>query len=683
MQTQFAVIKLANTEAAARVRVYVAYADGRWAATMQQGTGRGSLLLLRTSGALEPRIAHIRNGLGTVNNRAKPFVEIAMLLKRHCQFLARTAYYDDPLDWRVEETSVLTFKEVCVASLSAYTADIWRGLLWRLYAADSAERQARWSAVFTNAIALHARPRADWPRLLTGNLLVSHTVEWRGRQFDRQYGGASYLATRDHLRQVGRLLRKSIAMSRLGENFRSEYDALVERLRYTPTTVADFSDVQRARLTLALQKIHNCTIEVADCGHFEDAASIRLVFGSAQQRWCSYCYQHHAVDVQDMRNRDGSLQRWPVSEAYYSNESGTYWSYDRDGDARSPTDSRGEEAIRSYGTNVLRVLVPDRSIKSSHFGDFLMGVELEMTAGGAQVYAAAKDVRRRLGADYCIVKADGSLPGNGFEIVTAPRGLAEHVRRISDWEISPAYRAWDTGQCGMHVHIASRAFTEMTLGKFLIFFNTHANANFIKRIAGRHPLRDDWARRYCGLEDQAILDNPKLAIKGKSPERYRIVNVLNMTVAEARRLGLRVDTSGKYDTVEVRVFKASLRKERLLAQVEFAHAAVMFCRVASYRQLTGEAFMAWLQTCTKMYPNLSDWLGARTSKQLRDLKVKSMEEACADRDSSGPIAAPAPRTTRPRRALPAGINDTILPPVPRARPRAARRTLDEIARDRF
>ena len=115
--------------------------------------------------------------------------------------------------------------------------------------------------------------------------------------------------------------------------------------------------------------------------------------------------------------------------------------------------------------------------------------------------------------------------------------------------------------------------------------------------------------------------DPVKAIKSSADRdvgssRYRMVNLCNLTWDEKDRLkveGVDRDCKGNYSTVELRIFRASLKKERLLAQVEFSHAAVMFCRTASYHQLTGDAFKTWLEKRAD-YKNLSRWFGLRVPK---------------------------------------------------------------------
>jgi len=355
--------------------------------------------------------------------------------------------------------------------------------------------------------------------------------------------------------------------------------------------------------------------EICDCGHIEVVGNTHDV---RNDTWCASCFADDTVFVEDQD------EYWPRDDAYYHESNGLYYSYEEsnDDDDDYDTDDNDEEpsGLMSYSTNVLRHLERDVSIHSGPFGNFTLGVELEMCAGGrSSMRDAIEDVRDQLGEDYCIAKSDGSLPSDGFEIVTAPRGLDEHIRRFKSWQVKSGYRAWNAGTCGLHVHIDSRAFTPMTLGKFLMFINDDNNADFIRSLAGRHPKTDSQARHYCAADDQSLLTNPKTAVKGKDSARYRMVNVCNMDRDEMTRLGIdhyKFDTSGrKFNTVELRIFRASLKKERLLAQIEFTHAAVMFVRSASYRDLTHGAFKGWLAKSYALYPHLAAWYEVAPKKK--------------------------------------------------------------------
>jgi len=360
------------------------------------------------------------------------------------------------------------------------------------------------------------------------------------------------------------------------------------------------------------------SITECDCGHLEYDSETHTV-NSCEDTWCNSCFEEDAVYIE---NRD---EYWTRDDAYYHESDGCYYSYEEE-DEEDEDDNQDSDSLMSYSTNVLNYLSKDTTIKSSPHGEFLMGIEFEMeTKEGCSVNDAVSDVRDQLGEEYCVCKSDGSLGSYGLEIVTAPRGLAEHIKRFKGWDAKAHYRAWDTKRCGLHVHIDSHAFTQMTLGKFIMLINSEINVEFIRKIAGRHPNTDDQARSYCASEYQEILVNPKKAVKDKSHERFRMVNLQNLSYKESKRLTGLSAYHGEYDTVELRIFRASLLKPRMLAQIEFTHACVNFCRVASWRDLNQPSFIKWLKTVSSLYPNLADWYGVRR----RNTKVTA-ESQCRD-----------------------------------------------------
>ena len=382
--------------------------------------------------------------------------------------------------------------------------------------------------------------------------------------------------------------------------------------------------------------LHNEVLYCDHIGSTDDSGRVRV--SGRMRHYCNACMDNddlvvYANDTDEHMLRD---------DAYYHEDNDEWLSEEPDDDTYSENDydsdnDRNTDRLMSYSTNVLDHLSFDTSITSAPFGNFLLGVEFELVTRDS-MSDSVEDVRRQLGYEYCVCKSDGSLPDGGFEIVTAPRGLDEHIERFTKWNISNDYSAWKTGRCGMHVHIDSRAFTSLTLGKFIMLINAESNAEFIRKIAGRHPLMDSQARSYCRTETQTELTNPSKALKGKSGDRYTMINTANLKRPEAKRLGVPLHDSGRYNTVELRIYRASLKKERLLAQLEFTHAAVMFCRVASMRDLDGVSFLKWLKTTDNRYPHLADWYGVRrrpTAKGAEPAEVK-----CED------VVPPAPTTER-------------------------------------
>lgn len=362
--------------------------------------------------------------------------------------------------------------------------------------------------------------------------------------------------------------------------------------------------------------------EVLYCDHIGERDGRVRVSGRLRY-FCQNCMDNDDVVVY-AHDTDEHIAR---GDAYYDEYQDHWLSEEPDSDSDDSDSDSDPYRLMSYSTNALDHVEKDHTITSAPFGNFLMGVELEMVTRGS-ISEAVDNVRSELGEDYCICKSDGSLPDGGIEIVTAPRGLDEHISTFKGWEISSDYSAWKNNRCGMHVHIDSRAFTSLTLGKFIMLMNANTNAEFIRKIAGRHPLMDSQARSYCRTENQSELSNPSKALKGKSGDRYTIVNTTCLRNEEARRLGVNYVGERKFNTVELRIFRASLKKERLLAQIEFTHAAVMFCRVASMRDLDGVSFLKWLKTTDNRYPHLADWYGVRRRPTAKN--AEPTETKCED-----------------------------------------------------
>lgn len=422
---------------------------------------------------------------------------------------------------------------------------------------------------------------------------------WRGVRLDQ------FVAHRDTLRNIGRIV-----------NYAEHHDAgdMLDAIHGYLTESSACSNLVRNAVR-AWNDRSDYTISQASCGHWEwdDSCCETAVDGAV----CQTCFDEHYVVPE---NRE----RYYHQSNLYLHDDGNYYTYSEyDSDDH---DSSVGGLVRGYSTNVLETLSRDHSIVPSSFGEFLMGVELEVVPNNGRRSLTVKDTNATLCPGYAILKRDGSLAQGGFEIVTAPRGLKEHIERFSKWTPHKALRAWDPGCCGLHVHISSQAFSPATLGKFIEFINAPYNVRLISSIAGRHPDTDSQAREYCQTEGGLSLGNPKKTLDGKSDNRYHMVNTTNLGEHEAERLGIDMDTDEDdrpINTVELRIFRASLKKERLLAQIEFAHAAVMFCRATSMRELRRGHFLKWLQKAAGLYPNLARWFGVKANTAVIDEAPKA------------------------------------------------------------
>lgn len=218
-----------------------------------------------------------------------------------------------------------------------------------------------------------------------------------------------------------------------------------------------------------------------------------------------------------------------------------------------------------------------------------MGFELEVESDGDD-YTGPELVHSHLG-DLAYFKEDGSLD-DGFEIVTHPMTLA--YAHNMDWAwtkglIDKGYRSWDRSTCGLHVHVDRRGFNgRLHQYSFTLLLMRNKALSYL--IAGRQ------GSSYASFDRDARMEIPK-HLKGQNnyAQRYSAVNVLPTS------------------TLEVRMFRGSLKKERILAALEYVHSAVEYSRgarsgVGAEEYLTAPAFIQWLRGNRALYPNLLSYI---------------------------------------------------------------------------
>lgn len=231
-----------------------------------------------------------------------------------------------------------------------------------------------------------------------------------------------------------------------------------------------------------------------------------------------------------------------------------------------------------------------------------LGMELEVEVPGyrddyAKPFAQIENV---------YVKSDGSLT-NGFEIVTHPMSHDYFIHHFPWAEVnnlrSRGARSWDAGTCGIHVHISRAAFTGYShLWLFAHFI--HNNPLFVTRIAGRSESR--WA-----AFDPDHRRNIKEFVKPR--ERRRIYGAGDRYSA--------VNFNNEH-TLEVRVFRGSLRPERIMSAVDFVDAVFWYTKSLTSRDLVANnglspaRFVAWARERRAKYAGLNQIMDEYDSRNV-------------------------------------------------------------------
>lgn len=295
---------------------------------------------------------------------------------------------------------------------------------------------------------------------------------------------------------------------------------------------------------------------------------------------------------------DDTEQYTHIHDAHYCENNDEYY-----GDCDNmPPDM--VDGIYSYDTDIFDVKGRYAYSNNSRIGIFgkrlLYGIELEITGREYySAYSAADAFERGSMEHYAILKQDGSLD-DGFEIVTLPADLDSHKNTFKWDELCADMReAGMQGHYGhnngLHIHANRAAISPLTLGKILVFMNLPSNALFIQTIAQRDF--NSWCEIYPGEYDKV----GKSGKNGNMSGKYSAVNVLR-------------------NTVEFRIFKATLLSERLFKNLEFVDALIRWCKTeASARNLDCYAFRTYVRKYSKIYPNLNQFISERfESNENRD-----------------------------------------------------------------
>lgn len=249
---------------------------------------------------------------------------------------------------------------------------------------------------------------------------------------------------------------------------------------------------------------------------------------------------------------------------------GHYW--ESDGQYHSEQES-SNDGLDDYHDNDRSALLRGVDMTCAE----LLGIEIEtFIPNRIDVVEAC---RLRVPGVYFAEK-DGSLDDDcGCEFVFRPMTLAElrepesTVQSVVGCIRQRGGTAWDAGAgYGMHISVNRAAMTGFHTAKFVRFWNE--NQPLCERFAGRKETH--WAR-YHGAE--------KLPEYAKDRGKY---------------FAARVDGN----RVEVRIFRATLKPERIVRNAEFVDAVRVYTAQCAPHQCTEDAFLAWLakpeQSCYQL-----------------------------------------------------------------------------------
>lgn len=313
-------------------------------------------------------------------------------------------------------------------------------------------------------------------------------------------------------------------------------------------------------------------IDVVTCIQCEEYTYDSNASTFRSEYYCENCYSNYIYSCSH------------CDELYHSDDSYEHDHEDNDDDDNS--------VIHSYSYK------PATEFFGS--GKYYLGFELEVEAYNHSRFTGAEMAQDKLGA-HAYMKDDGSL-NDGFEIVTHPHTLEAYASPDFKWSFLEdlrrnSFKSWNTGTCGLHVHVSRTAFEPVresysTRAERVLLRQAHElrfmkliydNQRQVERIAGRSN------NHYSSFQDKGSLI-PKVKQGYQGNGRYSAINTENSA------------------TLEVRVFRGSLKETRVRSALEFVHAAVEYTRdlkvTGKNNALSWVKFLTYVVANEDTYPNL-------------------------------------------------------------------------------
>jgi len=256
----------------------------------------------------------------------------------------------------------------------------------------------------------------------------------------------------------------------------------------------------------------------------------------------------------------------------YSNDD-----YAEDGNCNS---CRSEQSgLRSYSDKSAADLRPEKDVPLK------FGIELEVE--GRDANEGVEMCESIFPSGYVVYKEDGSLSDGGFEIVTRPDAPEVHKRIFSKFLSDPQVRrnltSWNSGNCGIHIHVSRKPLSTLWIGRILVMINSPSMRSIVSKVSGRYDTT------YAGITSKKLTNGKKTGYERK----YEAVN------------------NSPRETIEFRLFRGTLIRESFIRYIEFVEAVLAFTSPAttSNRDIAEpEKFLDFVSNHRKKYKELFAFL---------------------------------------------------------------------------
>lgn len=299
---------------------------------------------------------------------------------------------------------------------------------------------------------------------------------------------------------------------------------------------------------------------------------------------CADCQDDHfeCSSCNRVYHFDDSISSTDTQETLCSRCADRYWTYCGECSEwyenyeNDECDDAYREGINDYSFKPTPIFhyQPEKPSKT------FFGFELEVEAVHETISAGVDIVRKYADDNLLYLKSDGSL-SDGFEIVTHPMTHDWAMEKFP-WEMierlrKAGYRSWDTDTCGLHVHASRTSFVDRShLWKWTYLINK--NSDECIKLAGRHS---HYAQFY------GVKPTSDIVLRKSMPrERYVAINL------------------HPRHTVEVRIFKGSLRIPRVKTALDFMQSSIEFANKLTIKEASSG----------KTWDMFKDYVGEHSSR---------------------------------------------------------------------
>ena len=243
-----------------------------------------------------------------------------------------------------------------------------------------------------------------------------------------------------------------------------------------------------------------------------------------------------------------------------------------------------------------------RRIKHQHF----YGTELEVEPAPGK--GADYEVKRQMAeyihqnyGDFLYLKRDGSIP-SGFEIVSHPASmewwLTHGTKMYADILMrlrNAGFQSHNGGHCGLHIHTNKAAITTLQAMKMTGFMFNENNKSKVKQLSRRST---------SSLRTYASIDVPNRYDDSINDYRQLTAYEYAKEVASRKASSARNALYFGRETAELRLFRGTLRDDRLWASLQFFDLLIQYTKAGEPGDPNWAAFRNYVFTAPRQYSDL-------------------------------------------------------------------------------